>query len=97
MSILRAWQRGQALVEALVLLPLLILSCMAVAWLGQLLFIAQAAGVASRSAMRVGSGRIGSAEPIRIRSVPRPCQTSTWGKAVRKARRIRPTVSSSVS
>lgn len=55
MSILRAWQRGQALVEALVLLPLLILSCMAVAWLGQLLFIAQAAGVASRSAAMVAA------------------------------------------
>lgn len=63
MRILRAWQRGQALVEALVLLPVLILSFMAAAWLGQLLFSAQVAGVASRSAAMAAA--VGGGVPAR--------------------------------
>lgn len=63
MTIPRAWQRGQALVEALVLLPVLILSFMAVAWLGQLLFTAQEAAVASRSAAMVAA--VGGGVPAR--------------------------------
>lgn len=63
MRIPRAWQCGQALVEAMVLLPVLILSFMAVAWLGQLLFTAQVAGVASRSAAMVAA--VGGGVPAR--------------------------------
>lgn len=55
MKTLPVWQSGQALVEALVLLPVLILSFMAVAWLGQLLFTAQQVGVASRSTAMVAA------------------------------------------
>ena len=62
MTIPRAWQRGQALVEALVLLPVLILSFMAVAWLGRLLFSAQVAGVASRSAAMAAA--VGGGVPV---------------------------------
>lgn len=60
----RIRQRGQALVEALVVAPVLILSFLAVAWLGQLVFRAQAAAVAARSAAMIAA----ASGPVQARS-----------------------------
>ncbi|MBB1624946.1 TadE family protein [Achromobacter sp. UMC71] len=57
MTPVHRWQLGQALTEALLVLPVLILAFLGVAWLGKLQFTAQKVAQASRkAAMSVAAG-----------------------------------------
>jgi len=57
-------QRGQALVEALLMLPLLTMAFLAVAWVGKLQFAAQEMAQASRRAVMASAAGAPLARPI---------------------------------